>query len=123
MAWALSSAQLKALHGIRGINRVTFVPSKTGEFSSGFTFTTAPSRPSPTGGLIFNLAPTIFSIAGSMTANDFAISSGGIAPTIDWWIARISSKEIARAIENEATYPGQLRVVVVRETRASDYAR
>lgn len=37
--------------------------------------------------------------------------------------AIVMSKEIARAIENEATYPGQVRVVVVRETRASDYAR
>lgn len=37
--------------------------------------------------------------------------------------ALVMSKEIARAIENEATYPGQVRVVVVRETRASDYAR
>jgi ribonuclease Y len=37
--------------------------------------------------------------------------------------AMIMSKEIARAIETEATYPGQVRVVVVRETRASDYAR
>jgi ribonucrease Y len=37
--------------------------------------------------------------------------------------AIVISKEIARAIENEATYPGQVRVVVVRETRASDYAR
>ncbi|HEY0191383.1 MAG TPA: ribonuclease Y [Kofleriaceae bacterium] len=35
----------------------------------------------------------------------------------------VMSKEIARAIENEATYPGQVRVVVLRETRASDYAR
>ena len=37
--------------------------------------------------------------------------------------AVVMSKEIARAIENEATYPGQVRVVVERETRASDYAR
>ncbi len=37
--------------------------------------------------------------------------------------AIVMSKEIARAIETEATYPGQIRVVVVRETRASDYAR
>ena len=37
--------------------------------------------------------------------------------------AVVMSKEIARAIETEATYPGQVRVVVVRETRASDYAR
>lgn len=37
--------------------------------------------------------------------------------------AIVMSKEIARAIETEATYPGQVKVVVVRETRASDYAR
>ena len=37
--------------------------------------------------------------------------------------AIVMSKEIARSIETEATYPGQVRVVVVRETRASDYAR
>ncbi|MCW5803915.1 MAG: ribonuclease Y [Deltaproteobacteria bacterium] len=37
--------------------------------------------------------------------------------------AIVMSKEIARAIESEATYPGQVRVVVVRETRASEYAR
>ncbi len=37
--------------------------------------------------------------------------------------ALVLSKEIAKAIEHGATYPGQVRVVVVRETRASDYAR
>jgi ribonucrease Y len=37
--------------------------------------------------------------------------------------ARLLSKDIARTIETEATYPGQVRVVVVRETRVSDYAR
>jgi ribonuclease Y len=37
--------------------------------------------------------------------------------------AMMMSKDIARAIEAEASYPGQVRVVVVRETRASDYAR
>ncbi|HTJ44151.1 MAG TPA: ribonuclease Y [Kofleriaceae bacterium] len=37
--------------------------------------------------------------------------------------AMMLSKEIARAIENEAAYAGQVRVVVLRETRASDYAR
>jgi ribonuclease Y len=37
--------------------------------------------------------------------------------------ARLLSKDIARRIESEATYPGQVRVVVIRETRASDYAR
>lgn len=33
------------------------------------------------------------------------------------------SREIARKIESELAYPGQIRVTVVRETRAVDYAR
>ena len=33
------------------------------------------------------------------------------------------AKEIARRIENEATYPGQVRVHVIRETRSIDYAK
>lgn len=37
--------------------------------------------------------------------------------------ALVMSKEIARSIESESSYAGQVRVVVVRETRASDYAR
>jgi ribonuclease Y len=36
--------------------------------------------------------------------------------------AVVLSKDIALRIENEATYPGQVRVVVLRETRASEYA-
>jgi len=37
--------------------------------------------------------------------------------------ALMLSKEIARKIENESTYAGQVRVVVLRETRASEYAK
>ncbi len=33
------------------------------------------------------------------------------------------ARELARRIENELTYPGQVRVTVIRETRASDVAR
>ncbi|WP_206524396.1 ribonuclease Y [Lujinxingia sediminis] len=33
------------------------------------------------------------------------------------------SRDIARKIEDELTYPGQIKVTVIRETRAIDYAR
>jgi ribonuclease Y len=33
------------------------------------------------------------------------------------------SEQIARRIENELQYPGQIKVVVIRETRAVDFAR
>ncbi|MBI4511649.1 MAG: ribonuclease Y [Deltaproteobacteria bacterium] len=37
--------------------------------------------------------------------------------------AILLSKDIARKIETEMSYPGQVRVCVIRETRATDYAR
>ncbi|MDB4982278.1 MAG: metal dependent phosphohydrolase, partial [Myxococcales bacterium] len=37
--------------------------------------------------------------------------------------ARLLSKDIARKVEAELTYPGQVRVSVIRETRATDYAK
>lgn len=37
--------------------------------------------------------------------------------------ARLLSKDIARKVESELSYPGQIRVAVIRETRATDYAK
>jgi ribonuclease Y len=33
------------------------------------------------------------------------------------------AREVARKIENEMTYPGQIKVTVIREMRAIDYAK
>jgi ribonuclease Y len=33
------------------------------------------------------------------------------------------SHDIAKKIENELTYPGQIKVTVIREIRAVDYAK
>jgi ribonuclease Y len=37
--------------------------------------------------------------------------------------ARLLSRDIARRVEAELSYPGQVRVSVIRETRATDYAK
>lgn len=37
--------------------------------------------------------------------------------------ARFLCRDIARKVEDELTYPGQIRVTVIRETRAVEYAR
>jgi ribonuclease Y len=33
------------------------------------------------------------------------------------------AREVARKIENEMTYPGQIKVTVIREMRAVDFAK
>ena len=37
--------------------------------------------------------------------------------------ATLMSRDIAKNIEKELTYPGQIRVTVIRETRAVEYAK
>ncbi|MSQ47108.1 MAG: ribonuclease Y [Deltaproteobacteria bacterium] len=37
--------------------------------------------------------------------------------------ASLLAREVAKRIEGEVTYPGQIRVTVIRETRATDFAR
>jgi ribonuclease Y len=43
--------------------------------------------------------------------------------TVDDARAGELSEQIARKIETELQYPGQIKVVVIRETRAVDYAK
>ncbi|MFL6238119.1 MAG: ribonuclease Y [Actinomycetes bacterium] len=43
--------------------------------------------------------------------------------TIDDIQAQVVARDIAKQIEEELTYPGQIRITVVRESRATEYAR
>jgi ribonuclease Y len=58
----------------------------------------------------------------------FAMQSGRevrvmVQPTeIDDLAASVMAREIAKQIEDELTYPGQIRVTVVRESRATEIA-
>jgi ribonuclease Y len=47
------------------------------------------------------------------------VDSGKISDEQSLWL----SKDIARKIEAELTYPGQIKVTVIRETRSIEYAR
>ena len=42
---------------------------------------------------------------------------------VDDIAAQVIAREIAKQIEDELTYPGQIRVTVVRESRATEIAR
>jgi ribonuclease Y len=37
--------------------------------------------------------------------------------------AQLLATEVARKVERELEYPGQIKVVVIRETRAVEYAK
>jgi ribonuclease Y len=47
------------------------------------------------------------------------VDSGKMGDEQALWL----SKDIARKIEQELTYPGQIKVTVIRETRSVEYAR
>jgi len=42
---------------------------------------------------------------------------------VDEDMSFVLAKEIAREIEKEMEYPGQIRVTVIRESRAVEYAK
>jgi ribonuclease Y len=37
--------------------------------------------------------------------------------------AQVIARNVAKQVEDELTYPGQIRVTVVRESRATEFAR
>ena len=42
---------------------------------------------------------------------------------LDIALARMQARDVAKKIEENMQYPGQIRVTVIRETRAIDYAK
>ena len=47
------------------------------------------------------------------------VESGSVSDEDAIWLAR----DLAKKVEAELTYPGQIKVTVIRETRAVEYAR
>jgi len=37
--------------------------------------------------------------------------------------AQVIARDVAKQVEEELTYPGQIRITVVRESRATEFAR
>jgi ribonuclease Y len=37
--------------------------------------------------------------------------------------AQVIARDVAKQVEEELTYPGQIRITVIRESRATEFAR
>ena len=91
------------------------------------------------GGSVLISHTTCFGAAGLVTraggGSPLPVRSTNTIPITDSTVAIVTgissrsvsythlSRDITRKIEEEATYPGQVRVCVIRETRSTDYAR
>ena len=64
------------------------------------------------------LLALLFALTGAAPAHATLFEIAGHADG-----AVLLSHEIAREIEQELEYPGQIKVTVIRESRATDYAR
>jgi ribonuclease Y len=64
-----------------------------------------------------------------MPSRSAARPSAGLAPPpvkpehVDDIQAQVIARDVAKQVEQELTYPGQIRVTVVRESRATEFAR
>ena len=57
--------------------------------------------------------------AHALAAGTFVLVVAALLLSLATWLSR----DIANKIENELTYPGQIKVTVIRETRSIEYAK
>ena len=73
---------------------------------------------------IFWVVFSALGLAGAIVAVQlFTVALPNVSLDISMDRAAAMARDIARRVEEELTYPGQIKVTVIRETRASDVAR
>ena len=60
---------------------------------------------------------------GELAANLATIDDAHLFGDNEFQIRALAHKIAAKAIEQQLNYPGEIKVTVVRETRATEYAR
>ena len=66
---------------------------------------------------------TIITVGGGATAKSFGVSKTLDQYTLDDLKAFKIARDLKDKIENELTYPGQIKVTVIREVRANEVAK